>query len=80
LVGAQGVAVYFDNNVLSSVKHQQADIQDLIEWLESKTYNVFILIPTKNYPEAEKLKMSSGLLALSISKVPQNYILWFRPK
>jgi len=61
---------------------EQADIQDLIEWLESKTYNdVFILIPYQNLPEAEKFKdVASGLLALSISKVPQNYILWFRPK
>jgi len=47
LVGAQGVAVYFDNNVFVIGKTpEQADIQDLIEWLESKTYNdVFILIP-----------------------------------
>jgi len=56
LVGAQGVAVYFDNNVFVIGKTpEQADIQDLIEWLESKTYNdVFILILTKIYPEAEK--------------------------
>jgi len=82
LVGAQGVAVYFDNNVFVIGKTpEQADIQDLIEWLESKTYNDFILIPYQIYPEAEKFKdVASGLLALSISKVPQNYILWFRPK
>jgi len=33
LVGAQGVAVYFDNNVFVIGKTpEQADIQDLIEW------------------------------------------------
>jgi len=76
--------VYFDNNVFVIGKTpEQADIQDLIEWLESKTYNdVFLywFLP-KIYPEAEKFKdVASGLLALSISKVPQNYILWFRPE
>jgi len=48
----------------------------LIEWLESKTYNdVFYTDLTKNLPREIYVA-----LALSISKVPQNYILWFRPE
>jgi len=57
LVGAQGVAVYFDNNVFVIGKTpEQADIQDLIEWLESKTYNdVFILIPYQKFTGSREI-------------------------
>ncbi len=84
MVGAQGAVVCLNGSfIFIGTTPQETDIQDLIEWVENKLYNdVFYTnnLP-KDYPAAEKFKdVASGLLALSISKIPKNYILWFRPE
>ena len=84
LVGAQGVAVCSDEHLTVIGKTPgEADIQNLIEWVESKINNDIFLTDSlpKSCPAAEKFKdVASGLLAVSISKIPKNYILWFRPE
>jgi len=84
LVSAQGVAIHWDSHfIILGKTPQEVDIQDLIKWVETKFHqDVFYTdsLP-KIYPAAEKFKdVASGLLALSISKIQKNYILWFRPE
>lgn len=84
LVSAQGAAVCSDGHltVIGNVP-QTTEIQALIEWIEAKTcQDVFYTDSLPQlYPAAEKFKhVASGLLALSISKVPNNFIVWFRPE
>ncbi|MBD2463469.1 GAF domain-containing protein [Oscillatoria sp. FACHB-1407] len=61
----------------------EADTAALLEWI--KPYFQHNLFHTRSlstiYPAAESLKaIASGVLALEISKVHRNYILWFRPE
>ncbi|HAX77191.1 MAG TPA: cyanobacterial phytochrome A [Cyanobacteria bacterium UBA11372] len=84
LVLAQGAVVYAGNacTVLGKTP-QQDEVAELITWLENKIQdNLFYTdsLP-KVYPAAERFKdVASGLLALSISKTQNYYILWFRPE
>jgi light-regulated signal transduction histidine kinase (bacteriophytochrome) len=84
LVNAQGVAVCVDGHwTIIGKTPQEADIKDLIEWVETKIDNNLFYTDTlpKIYPVAEKYKdIASGLLALSISNIQKNCILWFRPE
>jgi light-regulated signal transduction histidine kinase (bacteriophytochrome) len=78
LVDAQGAAVYLNDQIIVIGKTpQEADIQDLIDWVETKIQNDVFYTDSlpKIYPLAEKFKdIASGLLALSISKIQKNYI------
>jgi len=84
LVSAQGAAVCLNDHLLLIGKTPlEADIQDLIAWVETKIENDVFYTDSlaKIYLAAEKFKdIASGLLALSISKIQKNYILWFRPE
>jgi light-regulated signal transduction histidine kinase (bacteriophytochrome) len=84
LVGAQGVAIYANDHLSVIGKTpQKVEIQDLIEWMATKINNDIFYTDClpKLYPNAEKFKnVASGLLALSISQIQKNYILWFRPE
>lgn len=84
LVSAQGAVVYTDGQ-LSTIGEtpNEAQIYDLIKWLSNKfEQNIFITDSlTKFYPPAREYKeISSGLLALEITKFQKDYILWFRPE
>jgi chemotaxis family two-component system sensor kinase Cph1 len=84
LVSAQGAAVYTDGQ-LATIGNtpNETQIYDLINWLSDKfEQNIWVTdaLP-KIYPAATEYKdVSSGLLALAITKVQKNYILWFRPE
>jgi light-regulated signal transduction histidine kinase (bacteriophytochrome) len=84
LVGAQGVAIYANDHLsIIGKTPRKAEISDLIEWVETKNNNdnFYTDCLPKIYPNAEKFKnVASGLLALSISQIQKNYILWFRPE
>lgn len=84
LVGAQGVALsYGDELVKMGKTPSEAEIQDLIDSLETKIQHDVLSTDSlsKIYPAAEKFKeVASGLLALSISKTQKIYVLWFRPE
>jgi PAS domain S-box-containing protein len=84
LVNAEGAVIYHKNNFICIGNTPEiADIINLVKWLENQLENDIFstsCLP-KLYPEAEKFKnVGSGLLALAISKLPKNYILWFRPE
>ena len=84
LVGAQGVALsYGDDLVKMGKTPSEAEIQDLIDSLETKIQHDFLSTDSlpKIYPAAENFKeVASGLLALCISKTQKIYVLWFRPE
>ncbi|MFQ4144151.1 ATP-binding protein [Chlorogloeopsis sp. ULAP02] len=84
LVNAQGAVVYFEDEFyfIGNTPNQQ-EIQDLIKWIsQNLTEEIFYTDSLSGiYPEAEKFKdVASGLIALSISKTHNNYVLWFRPE
>ncbi|WP_293150187.1 MULTISPECIES: ATP-binding protein [unclassified Microcoleus] len=84
LVGATGVAVCAGEQVICiGETPAEAEIPALREWIKSQIqHNLFQTRSLSEiYPTAESFKsVASGLLALEISKVNQNYILWFRPE
>ncbi len=84
IVSAQGVAICANGHLsIIGKTPEDADIQNLIAWVETEISNDIYYTDClpKIYPVAAKFKdIASGLLALSISQIPKNYILWFRPE
>lgn len=84
LVGAEGAAVCIEGHLTTIGKTpDNNEIYALIDWLEDKfEQDLFISDAlSREYVEAERFKqVASGLLALSITKIRKNYLLWFRPE
>jgi two-component system, chemotaxis family, sensor kinase Cph1 len=84
LVNATGAVVCFgDRHIAIGQTPPEDALPDLLTWLkpllQQDLFHTQCL--SKIYPEAESFKaIASGLLALEISKVHRNYILWFRPE
>jgi chemotaxis family two-component system sensor kinase Cph1 len=84
LVNASGAAVVSNNAIIllgkTPLEHQ---VQELIDWviphLQNNLYYTDVL--PKIYPPAEQFKeLSSGIIAISITKTHRNLIIWFRPE
>lgn len=82
LTASDGAAIVFDGRiVLVGTTPDQAEVARLVEWLDARVEDTFhtdrlattcpILDPHPNY---------AGMLAVSISKLFRNYVLWFRPE
>lgn len=84
LASATGAAICSGNQCVRVGKTpSEEEVHDLLDWIKPQFYhNLFETRSlTKNYPTAESYKaIASGVLALEISKVHHNYILWFRPE
>ncbi|MEG3435710.1 ATP-binding protein [Pannus brasiliensis CCIBt3594] len=84
LVRAEGVAICSDGHLtLVGKTPDETMIQALIEWLSDRfTNNLFVTDSlAKLYPPAgEFAAIASGLLAISITRIQRNYVLWFRPE
>ncbi len=83
-VGATGAVIYTEGNFITIGNTPSQEIlPDLINWLNDQfQQDIFVTnaLP-KVYPPAIAFKeVASGLLALSITKIQKNYILWFRPE
>jgi light-regulated signal transduction histidine kinase (bacteriophytochrome) len=82
-VGAHGAAVYFEGHV-HPVGETPAvqDILAIVDWLNSvnrSQFNTHHL--AQSYPAGARLAgNASGLLAVGLSRVPRDYVLWFRPE
>jgi len=81
LVGATGAVIYAEENLIRVGQVPPEEVlSDLIAWLENRfEQDLFVThsLP-KIYPDAIAFKeVASGLLALSITKVQKNYVLWF---
>ena len=84
LTGALGVAVCDgDDIILIGQTPSQAVLKPLLSWLSDRfEQDIFVTdtLPSL-YPSAESYKnVASGLLAMAISKVQNQYVLWFRPE
>ncbi|PSB02752.1 ATP-binding protein [Merismopedia glauca] len=89
LVSASGAVVCLGEGKAKRCIHigetpPEAALPALLDWLkhEIQLNNLFHTRSLSQvYPPAEEFKgIASGLLALAISQVHQNYILWFRPE
>jgi light-regulated signal transduction histidine kinase (bacteriophytochrome) len=83
-VNATGVVIYTEENLIriGQTPPEEA-LPDLIVWLENQFEQDLFATHSlpKIYPAAIAFKeVASGLLALSITKVQKNYVLWFRPE
>jgi two-component system, chemotaxis family, sensor kinase Cph1 len=84
LANASG-AVIFSGELCTQVGTTPSndEIRNLISWIKPQLKNNLFETEslTKLYPAAESFEgIASGLLALEISKVHNDYILWFRPE
>jgi chemotaxis family two-component system sensor kinase Cph1 len=84
LVGARGAVFCFegDYQVVGAVP-QGEDLENLMIWLNAQWQeDVFYTNSLASvYPDAANIKdIASGLLAISISKTQNSYVLWFRPE
>ena len=82
LVNAEG-AVVCVNGQLTTIGQtpNESEIYDLITWLGNKFQNDLFVTNSlpELYSEAIKFKdVASGMLALSITRIRNNYVLWFR--
>ncbi len=84
LVGATGAVIYSGNQCIQvGETPSETEVGTLLSWIKSHLQHSLFATQSlsKQYPAAESFKtIASGLLALEISKVHQNYILWFRPE
>lgn len=84
LVNASGAVVCLGNRCECMGETPPAEaLPGLLQWLKPQLqHSLFHTAALSSlYPAAERYQaIASGLLALEISKVHQNYILWFRPE
>jgi light-regulated signal transduction histidine kinase (bacteriophytochrome) len=84
LVNATGAVVCMsDRWVAIGETPPELELPALLQWLKPHLHhNLFHTQSLSSlYPAAESFRVvASGLLALEISKIQQNYILWFRPE
>ncbi len=82
-VGATGAAVYFEGK-LHPVGDTPAagDMLAIVDWLNSVNRPLFNTNHLADqYPAGERIAgNASGLLAVGLSRVPRDYVLWFRPE
>lgn len=84
LVNATGAAICWDEQFYTVGRTPSPEqLTALLEWIETQLEsNVFSTAALcDRYPAARSFSaIASGLLALAISRVNRNYILWFRPE
>ncbi len=83
-IPAGGVGLWLDNRYTMLGKAPHADqVAALVAWLnETAADGVFCTdqLPLLYPPAAEYAEVATGLIALSVSKTPRDYVLWFRPE
>ena len=84
LVLASGVAVWIEGRFSAiGTTPTRAQVEELVNWLNaSDKERVFHTdcLPAVFAPAARFPEIASGLLALSVSRTPSDYVLWFRPE
>jgi light-regulated signal transduction histidine kinase (bacteriophytochrome) len=82
-LGAGGGAVYLEGQLhLVGVTPSATEILALVHWLNTISQPLFATEHlSSQYPPAEAFAASaSGLLAVGVSRIPRDYVLWFRPE
>ncbi len=83
-INADGVGLWLDNRFTSLGNTPDAEqAAALVSWLnDTAAEGVFQTdrLPLLYPPAVEFADVASGLIALSVSKTPRDYVLWFRPE
>ncbi|MCX7196537.1 MAG: GAF domain-containing protein, partial [Proteobacteria bacterium] len=83
LIPASGASLWF-NGQLTTIGEgpTQKQIVDLVAWLGTREAAVFATdqLATLHPPAEAFAQLASGVLALSLSRVPSEYVLWFLPE
>ncbi len=83
-IPAEGVAVWWEGRVTRlGVTPSDEQLGPLVSWLNaSRAEGVFITdcLAAHFAPARDYAGIASGLLALSVSRTPKDYLLWFRPE
>jgi light-regulated signal transduction histidine kinase (bacteriophytochrome) len=83
-IPAEGVGLWLDNHFTPLGRTPGADqVAALVAWLnETAAAGVFHTdrLPLVYPPAAAFVDTACGLIALSVSKTPRDYLLWFRPE
>ncbi|HEY9881571.1 MAG TPA: ATP-binding protein [Leptolyngbyaceae cyanobacterium] len=84
LTSAEGAAICADGFITTVGKTPpEAFIHDLLDWLRDRFQDhLFVTdaLAEQYSPAQAYLSTASGVMALSITKVQKNYVLWFRPE
>ncbi|MBE7381557.1 MAG: GAF domain-containing protein [Leptolyngbya sp. SIO1E4] len=84
LVSAQGAAIYTDDGLsLLGKTPSPKQVEALMEWVRDEIQDDLYVTQnlSEHYPPAKNYQaIASGLLALSITRLTKNYIVWFRPE
>ncbi len=81
--GATGAVVYIEGNMnIVGETPDRAELLALVQWLNGLTRPVFATehLSSEYAPAGRYSKIASGLLALGVSRIPRDYVLWFRPE
>jgi len=83
-IPADGVALWLEGRLTSLGRTPDADqVAGLVDWLnETAADGVFHTdhLPLDYPPAAAFAAVACGLIALSVSRSPRDYVLWFRPE
>ncbi len=83
-IPAEGVGLWLDNRFTGLGQTPRPEqVANLVAWLnETAADGVFHTdrLPLLYPPAAGFADVASGLIALSVSKTPRDYVLWFRPE
>jgi two-component system, chemotaxis family, sensor kinase Cph1 len=84
LVDAQGAAIFWNDecHVIGNTPNME-QLEELLTWVQTQLEGNLMHTTTlsKEYPIAKEYKsVASGMVALAISRVNRNYIMWFRPE
>ncbi|ARV57575.1 cyanobacterial phytochrome A [Nostocales cyanobacterium HT-58-2] len=84
LVNATGAVICSGNQYIRvGETPSEQEIDGLLDWIKPHLHQSLFATRSlsKNYPAAQSYQViASGVLALEISRVDHNYILWFRPE
>ncbi len=82
-LGATGGAVYVEGQLhLIGVTPTADEIVELVQWLNGISQPLFATehLCSQYAPAAGFAAAASGLVAVGISRVPRDFVLWFRPE
>lgn len=84
VVGAEGAAICTNGHLtLVGKTPAEPQVYELLDWLQDKFENYLFVtdsLPRIYSPAIDFKAVGSGLLALSITKIQPNSVLWFRPE
>jgi light-regulated signal transduction histidine kinase (bacteriophytochrome) len=84
IIDADGVGLWIDGRYLSLGRAPKtAELAGLVDWLnDTAPDGVFQTnsLPLQYPPARDFADVASGILALSVSTTPRDYVIWFRPQ